>query len=67
MKVEEASEARKKFQRDDSDDTEDEDEFIILEHRPDPLTVINTLIQDNLAPVETQPVVKHRSIFRDDN
>jgi hypothetical protein len=43
-KAEEASEARKMFKRDDSDNTEDEEEFIILEHRPDPLTAINTLI-----------------------
>jgi hypothetical protein len=66
-KVEEESDGRKKFKRDDSDDTEDEEEFIIIEHRPDLLTVINTPIQDNLAPVETQPVVKHRRILRDDN
>jgi hypothetical protein len=65
-KVEEESEARKKFKRDDSDDTEDEEEFII-EHRADPLTVINTPIQDGAAPAETQPVVKHRRILRDDN
>jgi hypothetical protein len=65
--VEEESEARKKLKRDDSDNTKDEEIFIIIEHRSYPLTVINTPIQDNLTPFETQPVVKHRKIFRDDN
>jgi hypothetical protein len=51
------------FNRDDNDDAEDEEEVINLKHRPDSLTVINTLIQEKLAPVETQPVVKHRSIL----
>jgi hypothetical protein len=37
QKVEEESEARKKFKRDDSDYTEDEEELVIIEHRPDPL------------------------------
>jgi hypothetical protein len=32
-KVEEESEGQKKFKRDNSDDTEDEEEFIIIEHR----------------------------------
>jgi hypothetical protein len=66
-KVEEEFEGQKKLKRDDSDGTEDEEEFIIIEHRLDPLTVINTLIQDNSAPVDTQPVVKHRRILRDDD
>jgi hypothetical protein len=65
-KVEEECEGQKKF-RDNSDYSEDEEEFIIIEHKPDPLTVINTPIQDNLVPVETQPVVKHRRILRDDD
>jgi hypothetical protein len=39
----------------------------IIEHRAEPLTVINTPIQDNVAPAETQPVVKHRRILHDDN
>jgi hypothetical protein len=65
--VEEASAVQNKFNRDDSDDTEDEEEFIIVEHRPDPLTVINSPTQDGVAPAETQPVVKHRRILRDDN
>jgi hypothetical protein len=34
--VEEESEGQKKLKRDDSDDTEDEKEFIIIEHRPIP-------------------------------
>jgi hypothetical protein len=66
-KVEEESEVQKRFKGDDSDDTEDEEEFIIIEHRPDPSTVIGTPIQDGVAPAETQPVVKHRSNLRDDN
>jgi hypothetical protein len=65
-KVEEESEAPKKFKRDGSDDTEDEEELIILKHKPDPLIVINTPIQHNLAPVEIQPVVKYRRILYDD-
>jgi hypothetical protein len=65
--VEEQSESKKRFKRDDSDDTEDEEEFIIIERRADPLTVISTPIQDGVAPAETQPVVKHRRILRDDN
>jgi hypothetical protein len=60
-------EAHKKFKRDGSDDSEEEEKFIILEHRPDPLTVINNPIQNNLTPFEIQPVVKHRRILRDDN
>jgi hypothetical protein len=40
--------------------------IIILEHRPDSFTVINAPIQDNIVPVEIQPVVKHRRIFQDD-
>jgi hypothetical protein len=67
MKVEEVSEAWKKFKRDNSDHTEDEEELIIIEHRPDPLTVIKTPIQDNLDPAATQPVMKHHRILRDDN
>jgi hypothetical protein len=66
-KVEEESEGQKKFKRDDSDDTEDEEEFLIIEYRPNPLTIINTPIQDNVAPAETQPVVKYRRILHDDN
>jgi hypothetical protein len=66
-KVEEASEVQRKFNRDDSDDTDDEEELVIIEHRADLLTVINTPIQDNLAPAATQPVVKHHRILRDDN
>jgi hypothetical protein len=66
-KVEEASEVQRKFNRDDSDDTEDEEEVVIIEHRADPLTVINTPIQDNLAPAATQPIAKHHRILRDDN
>jgi hypothetical protein len=66
-KVEEASEAQKKFKRDDGDDIEDEEEVMIIEHRLDPLIVINTPIQDNLAPVETQLILKHRRILHDDN
>jgi hypothetical protein len=66
-KEEDESNVQKKFNRDDSDDTEDEEELIIIEHRADPLTVINTPIQDNLAPAATQPVMKHRRILRDDN
>jgi hypothetical protein len=66
-KVEDESEVQKRFKRDDSDDTEDEEEFIIVEHRADPLTVINTPIQDNLAPVATQPIAKHHRILSDDN
>jgi hypothetical protein len=65
--VEEESEAQKKFKRDDGDDTEDDEEIIIIEYRPDPLTVINTPHQDNVHPIDTQPVVKHRRILRDDN
>jgi hypothetical protein len=65
--VEEESEVQKRFKRDDSDDTENEEQFIIIEHRADPLTVINTPIQDGVAPAETQPVAKHRRILRDDN
>jgi hypothetical protein len=67
MKVEEECEARKKFKREDRDDTEDEEEFIILEYRPDPLTMINTPIQDDLVPVESKHVIKHYRIFHDDN
>jgi hypothetical protein len=59
--------SEKRFKRDDTDDTEDEEELIIIEHRADPLTVINTPIQDNLAPAATQPVVKHHRILCDDN
>jgi hypothetical protein len=66
-KVEEESEDGKEFKRDDSNDTEDKKEIIIIEHRPNPLTVINTPIQENLTQVQTQPVVKHRRILRDDN
>jgi hypothetical protein len=66
-KVEEASEVQRKFNRDDSDDSDDEEELIIIEHRADPLTVINTPIQDSVAPAETQPVVKHPRILCDDN
>jgi hypothetical protein len=65
--VKEESKGQKMFKRDSSDDTEDEEEFIIIEHRPDPLTIINTPIQDGVAPAETQPVVKHLRILRDDN
>jgi hypothetical protein len=65
--VEEESDGQKKLKRDNSDNTEDEEEFIIIEHRPDPLTVINTPIQDGVTPAETQPVAKHRRILRDDN
>jgi hypothetical protein len=66
-KVEEQSEGQKRFKRDDGDDTEDEEEIIIIEHRPDPLTVINTPIQHNVAPAATQPIAKHHRILRDDN
>jgi hypothetical protein len=31
---------------------EDEEEEIILEYRPDPLTVINTPIQDHVTPLK---------------
>jgi hypothetical protein len=65
-KVEE-SESQKRFKRDDSDDTEDEEEFIIIKHKPHPLAVIKTPIQDGVTPTETQPVVKHHRIFREDN
>jgi hypothetical protein len=65
-KVEEESEVQKRFKRDDSDDTEDEEELVIIEHRADPLTVINTPIQDSVILAATQPVVKHRRIVRDD-
>jgi hypothetical protein len=65
--VEEESEGLKKFKRDNSDDTEDEEEFIIIEHRPDPLTIINTPIHDGVAPTETQRVIKHRRILRNNN
>jgi hypothetical protein len=65
-KAEEESEGQKKFKRDDSDYTEDEEEFIIIERRADPLTVINTPVQNNVAPVETQPAAKHRRILCDD-
>jgi hypothetical protein len=66
-KVEKTSEVQRKFNRDDSDDTEDEEDLVIIEHRADPLTVINTPIQDNLVPAATQPVAKHHRILRDDN
>jgi hypothetical protein len=66
-KVEEESEAQKRFKRFDSDDIEDEEEVIIKEHKPDPLTAINTPIEDNVALVEIQPVVKHRRILYDGN
>jgi hypothetical protein len=46
-KVEEASEVQKKFNRDYSYDTEDEEELVIIERKADPLTVINIPIQDN--------------------
>jgi hypothetical protein len=49
-KVEEESESQKKFKRDDDDDIEDEEELIIIERKADPLTVINTPIQDGVAP-----------------
>jgi hypothetical protein len=66
-KVEEESESQKKFKRDSSDDNEDEEEFIIIEHKPDPLTAINTPIQDSVGPTASQPVAKHQRILRDDN
>jgi hypothetical protein len=66
-KVEDESKVQKKFNRNNSDNTEDEEELIIIDHRADPLTVINTPIQDNLAPSTTRPVVNHRRILRDDN
>jgi hypothetical protein len=66
-RVEEESEGQMKFKRDNSNVIEDKEEFIIIEHRPDPLTVINTPIQYNLAPVETKPTVKYWSILLDDN
>jgi hypothetical protein len=65
-KVEEESEVQRKFNRDDSDDTEDEEELVIIEHRANPLTIINTPIQDGVAPTATQSVVKHHRILRDD-
>jgi hypothetical protein len=63
----EIEQSEKIFKRDDSDDTEDEEELAIIEHTADPLTVINTPIQDNLVPVATQLVVKLRRILRDDD
>jgi hypothetical protein len=65
-KARKASEAQKKFKREDSDDSENEEEVIILEPRPVPLTLMNIPIQDNIVPVEIQPVVKHRRILSDD-
>jgi hypothetical protein len=63
----EIEQSEKRFKRDYSDDTEDEEELVIIEHRADPLTVINTPIQDSVAPAATQPVVKHRRILCDDD
>jgi hypothetical protein len=65
-KVEEASTVQKKLKRDDSDYTADEEESFFLERRSYILTVINTSIQDNLTPVETQPVAKYLRILYDD-
>jgi uncharacterized protein YqeY len=62
-KVEEVSAAQNKFKRDDSDDIEDEEDVIILKYRPDPLTMINTPIQDHITSVGNQPVVKRRRIL----
>jgi hypothetical protein len=63
----EIEQSEKRFKRDNSDDTEDEEEFVLIEHTADPLTVINTPIQDGVAPTATKPVVKHRRILRDDD
>jgi hypothetical protein len=63
----EIEQSEQRFKRDDRDDTEDEEELVIIEHRADPLTVMNTPIQDDVVPTTTQPVVKHPRILCDDN
>jgi hypothetical protein len=47
------SDEGQKFNRDDSDDAEDEEDIIILKHKSDPLNVINSPVPGNVALIET--------------